>query len=105
MLNNFVKSYCVGSGKSFLSEWIFYELNTNYLDILHPLHKDKIMDLESDNLMRAFQIAKENAPCFIFIDNIDSLNDEFMKKLAMFLNEFLDIPTIATSNQPWRLCK
>ena len=75
------------------------------MDILHPLHKDQIMDLESDNLLRAFQIAKEKAPCFIFIDNIDSLNDEFMKKLALFLNEFLDIPTIATSNQPWRLCK
>lgn len=62
-----------GTGKTMLAEAIANKANTPFVSVSAPKLIDKWLGSTSSNIEDLYTYARENAPCIVFIDEIDGL--------------------------------
>lgn len=93
-----------GCGKTFIAKATAGEINSKFISIgLHDI-LDMWIGNSEKNLHEVFETARENAPCVLFIDEVDALgaSRSDLKQSAMrhTINQFLaEMDGIANSNE------
>ena len=62
-----------GSGKTLLAKAIAGESNVNFIQVSGSDFNDRFIGVGSNRVKGLFKMARENNPCIIFIDEIDSI--------------------------------
>jgi SpoVK/Ycf46/Vps4 family AAA+-type ATPase len=107
-----------GCGKTFMAKATAGEINAKFISIgLHDI-LDMWIGNSEKNLHEIFELARKNAPCVLFIDEVDALgaSRSDMKQSAMrqVINQFLSeldgvkhsnegVLIMAATNAPWSL--
>lgn len=107
-----------GTGKSHLARAVATEMNVTFLCVSSSDLTSKWVG-ESEKLVRAmFEMAQEESPCIIFIDEVDSLcsrrqasesdsalriKTEFMVRMDGVKTSDKKILVLAATNRPWEL--
>jgi AAA+ superfamily predicted ATPase len=106
-----------GTGKTFLAKAIAGELGAQFLTVTVADILDGVMGESEKNVHRAFERARELAPCVLFIDELDSLggkrsgysNVGWMRSVVNQLLQEMDgvgsdndgVFILAATNHPW----
>ena len=89
-----------GNGKTFIAEALAGELNLPFLSVAYGDVASKWINQTTENVVKVFADAKRQAPCLLFIDEIDSLianrdqassSDEAAKTTNALLTELVNI--------------
>lgn len=93
-----------GCGKTFIAKATAGEIDAKFISIgLHDI-LDMWMGNSEKNLHEIFEIARRNAPCVLFIDEVDAMgasrNDMKGNALRHVINQFLsELDGVATNNE------
>ena len=105
-----------GTGKTFIARAIAGEMGAGFLSVTLTDILDHYMGISENNLHRIFQKARNNAPCVLFLDEIDALGikrsltrNSGMRSVVNQLLEELDgigndnegVYILAATNTPW----
>ena len=105
-----------GTGKTFIARAIAGEMGAGFLSVTLTDILDHYMGISENNLHRIFQKARNNAPCVLFLDEIDALGikrsltrNSGMRSVVNQLLEELDgvdnnnegVYVLAATNAPW----
>jgi len=107
-----------GCGKTYLSKATAGEIKSNFISV----GIDEVMDMwvgnSEKNLRQKFEIARQNAPCVLFFDEIDALgskrNDlrqsagrnlinQFLKELDGINSDNEGVLVLGATNSPWHM--
>lgn len=105
-----------GCGKTFLAKATAGEIDAKFISIgLHDI-LDMWMGNSEKNLHQIFEVARKNAPCVLFFDEVDALgasrNDLRQSSMRHVINQFLaemdgvngnneGVLILAATNAPW----
>lgn len=93
-----------GCGKTFIAKATAGEIDARFISIgLHDI-LDMWMGNSEKNLHEIFEIARRNAPCVLFVDEVDAMgasrNDMKGNALRHVINQFLaELDGVASSNE------
>lgn len=104
-----------GTGKTFITRALAGKLDYNYIELEANDLTSELVGKAADNVAEVFEVAKDNQPCLIFLDEIDAItaersggNQKTMSESQMitqFLTEMssigdTDVVFIAATNLP-----
>lgn len=104
-----------GTGKTYITRALAGKLDFNYIELEASDLTSSLVGEAADNVAEVFEVAKENQPCLIFLDEIDAItaersggNQKTMSESQMitqFLTEMssigdTDVVFIAATNLP-----
>jgi len=107
-----------GCGKTFIAKATAGEINANFINITLNDILDMWIGQSEKNLNKYFELARENTPCVIFLDEVDALgakrSDMRQSAGKNVINQFLaeldgiesnneGILVIGATNVPWHL--
>lgn len=107
-----------GCGKTFIAKATAGEVNAKFINVSLNEILDMWMGNSEKNLHEIFEIARDNTPCVLFIDEIDALgasrNDMKQSSSRHLINQFLQeldginsdnegVLIIGATNTPWNL--
>ena len=62
-----------GTGKTYVTEALAGELDYNFIDVTPSDLTSSLVGEAADNVAELFEVARENQPCMVFIDEIDAV--------------------------------
>jgi transitional endoplasmic reticulum ATPase len=62
-----------GTGKTYITSALAGELNYNFIDVTPSDLTSSLVGEAADNVAELFEVARENQPCMVFIDEIDAV--------------------------------
>jgi len=106
-----------GCGKTFLARAVAGELGAAFLSIGVADVLDKWLGASERNIHEAFMQARRDAPCVVFIDELDTLGqrrnstnqlmtgvvNQLLTELDGFANQNDGVFVLAATNQPWQI--
>lgn len=65
-----------GTGKTYITEALAGELGYNYIEVRASDVTSSLVGEAAENVAELFQVARENQPCLLFVDEIESIAGE-----------------------------